>query len=376
MNVSALRKTPLFDRHKALGARIVPFAGYEMPVQYAGVLEECLQTRRAAGLFDVSHMGQFRLRGTRVREELNALVSNDIERLKAGQAQYSLLCDPQGGILDDLVIYRISDEEFFICVNASNRLKDAAWMRDHLKHSEFVDESEATALIAIQGPRAENILKRLGDADTVSTLKYYWGTAWAALGKSCYLSRTGYTGEDGFEIYCPSRDAVALWDALLEAGQPDGIWPVGLGARDTLRIEMGYPLHGKEISDTIDGLSAGLSWVIRLDKPQGFIGQDSLRGIADKGPASKLIALTVEDRRIPRSGYELQNRGGAKIGSVTSGTFSPHLQKPIALAFVDSASATDGEFFVRVREDRIPAARTRLPFVASKTKSEKKAAKG
>lgn len=363
-----LKRTPLYEAHLKLKARMVPFAGYEMPVQYTGLLEEAKNTRLKAGLFDVSHMGQFTLKGANTLEKLQRLVTNDLSKMKLGQAQYNMLCNDRGGVIDDLVVYYRNENETFICVNASNRELDFDWMKERLKGEDFKDISDDTALIAIQGPEAEAIMKNASPKDTVTNLKYYWGVDTTLFGKPCLLSRTGYTGEDGFEIYIDKKFAVEAWEKLLEAGQPNGILPVGLGARDTLRLEMGYPLHGHEISDTITPLEANLGWVVKLDKTIPFVGQSALQKEKMEGSRRTLKAFIVEDRRIARGGFKITTTEGTVVGEITSGTHSPHVNAPIALGFVDTKHANDTHFKVQVRTDLIPMKVTTLPFVPSRVK--------
>ncbi len=357
-----LAKTPLHRCHIQLGAKMVPFAGYEMPVQYAGVLEEVRAVRTACGIFDVSHMGQFSVTGANALPAVQRLVTNDLTKLAIGQAQYNMLCNPQGGILDDLVVYRRSPEEIYICVNASNRRVDLDWMQANLgAGARLEDQSDDTALIALQGPRAEEILCGAADPAVVR-----------GLGHACFLSRTGYTGEDGFELYVARDFGAELWERLIELGRKSGLVPAGLGARDTLRIEMGYALHGHEISPDITPASAGLSWVVKLDRETPFIGQPALRKeAAEGGPARRLRAFRVEDRRIPRQGYRICLEDRSVIGEITSGTFSPTLGGPIALGFVASAHARAERLFIEVRESLIPAKITSLPFVPAHTKGAK-----
>ncbi len=372
MQNEALLRTPLHRCHLQLGARMVPFAGYEMPVQYTGVIDEIKTVRRDAGLFDVSHMGQVSIRGKNALAEVNKLVTNNVEKLNLGQAQYNMLCNDRGGVIDDLVVYRRSAEEVFICVNASNRHEDVAWMKSKLGAGvEFRDLSDETALLAIQGPKAEAILCKLSNPDKVRNLKYYWATETTVFDRPCYLSRTGYTGEDGFELYLPAKEAAAVWERLLEIGRPDGLAPIGLGARDTLRLEMGYPLHGHELSKDLTPLASGQTWVVKLDKPVPYIGQKALQAEAAAGPEKQLKALLVDDRRIPRAGYRICLEDRTVVGEITSGSLSPHLNQPIALGFVGKRWV-DSKLFVEVRESLIPARVAKLPFVPSHTKKTPK----
>ncbi len=348
---------------------MVPFAGYDMPVQYTSVLEETKAVRRDAGLFDVSHMGQFSIKGKRALDEVQRLVSNDLTKIAIGQAQYNMLCNEEGGVIDDLVIYRRSEAEIYICVNASNRAKDLAWMLAHLgKDVTLEDQSDVTALIAIQGPKAEEILAIAGGGDSLSSLKYYWAVDAKVFGKPCYLSRTGYTGEDGFELYVRTEDGATIWEELLEKGRRLGLVPAGLGARDTLRLEMGYPLHGHELSPTISPLSAGLGWVVKLSRGTPFIGQEALKKEAERGPDRLLKAFVINDRRIARQGYRITDATKEVIGEITSGTMSPHRNTPVALGFVRKEVATQTQFLIEIREAHVPAQTVKLPFVASHTR--------
>jgi aminomethyltransferase len=372
MSNENLAKTSLHTLHLQLGARMVPFAGFDMPVQYAGVLEETRNVRKSCGLFDVSHMGQFVVHGKRALEEVAKLVTNDVKKMHLGQAQYNMLCNPEGGVIDDLVVYRRSEKEVYICVNASNRAADFAWMKSRLSAEvSFEDQSEHTALIALQGPAAESILSELISPELVKSLKYYHAADAEVLGVKCYLSRTGYTGEDGFELYIDGSKAPVLWEALLERGRKDHLIPCGLGARDTLRLEMGYPLHGHELSPTISPLSAGLGWTVKLKRADTFVGQEFLKQQAAAGPEKVLKAFVVQDRRIARQGYKIAVDADGKprtVGEVSSGTFSPHLNCPIALGFVDRSVADHTKFFVEIRDAFVAAETVKLPFVKSATK--------
>jgi aminomethyltransferase len=351
---------------------MVPFAGYEMPVQYAGVLEEAKATRSQIGLFDVSHMGQVSVRGKKAVEALNALVTNDLSKVALGQAQYSMLLNPEGGVIDDIIVYRRHEEEAFICVKASNRLTDVAWLKNHLsKEVSLEDQSDALSLIAVQGPLAESLLSQCSDPALAKNLNYYWAAEAKVLGISCYLSRTGYTGEDGYEIYVENSKAPAIWNGLLDAGRPHGILPVGLGARDTLRLEMGYPLHGHEISATISPLEAGLQWVVKMKKAGGFIGLEALQKMTQNGGPKRLLrGFAVEDRRMARQGARIFSPQQKLVGEITSGTFSPHLHHPIALGFVEAAVAGEKDFLLEVRDQFVPMHVHPLPFVASHTKKK------
>ncbi|MCX6102568.1 MAG: glycine cleavage system aminomethyltransferase GcvT [Proteobacteria bacterium] len=369
METQKLNRTPLYFNHLELKAKMVPFAGYEMPVQYQGLLEETKSCRRDVGLFDVSHMGQFSIRGKNSLEEMQKLVTNDLSKIKIGQAQYHMLCNERGGVIDDLVIYRREEAHIYVCVNASNRDADFTWMKEKLPRTvDLEDHSETTSLLAVQGPKAELLLSALSPDIKNHNLKYYWAAEVTLAGIRCYLSRTGYTGEDGFEIYLPHTQASHLWNVLLEKGKPFNLTPCGLGARDTLRLEMGYPLHGHELSTEISPLQAGLSWVVKLKKTTPFIGQEALQKESTEGSKTLLRAYRVKDRRIARQGYSIFNKEGKKVGTITSGTHSPHLEAPIAMGFVERAVAEEETLWVEIRESKIPLIKIKLPFIAPHTK--------
>jgi len=320
-----LLRTPLYERHVALGARMVPFAGWEMPVQYEGVIEEHRTVRTDAGVFDVSHMGEFEVEGPRAHELLQRLLSNDLDRIGRGQAQYTLLTNEQGGIIDDLIAYRLDEFRTMLVVNASNRDGDFRWLKEHeVSGSDVRDVSDEYALLAVQGPRA---IEKLGLPPAAP-----FTFAEATIdGVQVMVNRTGYTGEDGCELLCMAEDAVRLWDAVLARG----VVPCGLGARDTLRLEVCYPLHGNDIGPDTDAISAGLAWTCALDKE--FTGVDVLRRVRAEGPAQKLVAFVMEERAIPRHGMPIE--GG---GVVTSGSHSPMLDVGIGMGYVPSGQAASG----------------------------------
>jgi len=328
-----LQRTPLFDRHVALGARIVPFAGWEMPVQYEGVIPEHRAVRSDCGVFDVSHMGQLHAEGPTAREFLQGLLSNDLERIGDGRAQYTLLTNEQGGIVDDLIVYRMAHGHYLLVVNAGNRESAYTWLKEReARGTEVRDASDDYALIAVQGPRS---LERLGFPDAPA-----FTHAMGELdGIDVMVCRTGYTGEQGVELLCADDDGAALWDAVTARG----VAPCGLGARDTLRLEVCYPLHGNDITPETDAISAGLGWTCALDTD--FTGADVLRRVQEDGPARRLVAFVMEERAIPRQGMAIE--GG---GEVTSGTQSPSLDVGIGMGYVPSASAeADTELVVDVR---------------------------
>jgi len=331
--MQTLLRTPLFDRHVALGARMVPFAGWEMPVQYEGVIPEHKAVRTDCGVFDVSHMGELEVEGPRAQGLLQSLLSNDLERLEDGQAQYTLLTNESGGIVDDLIVYRLSPFRFLLIVNAANREGDFEWMREReIPGSDVRDVSDEYGLLAVQGPRA---LERLGLPEAPA-----FSFAEGELdGIACMINRTGYTGEQGVELMVPVEDAGDLWDRVVARGAK----PAGLGARDTLRLEVCYPLHGNDIGPETDAVSAGLGWVCALDKD--FTGADELRQIKAEGPRRRLVAFVMQERAIPREGMGID--GG---GEVTSGTHSPMLDRGIGLGYVPDDNAAPGtELTIDVR---------------------------
>lgn len=358
-----MEKTPLYEEHLRLGARMIDFAGWEMPVQYSGVLEEHEAVRTAAGLFDLSHMGEVEVRGPGALAFLQRVAVNDAAALAYGQAQYSLLCTPEGGIVDDILVYRRGAEEFLLVVNAANRAKDLEWLAGHAGQGvELEDLTFRTALLAVQGPQAERIVGELTDLD-LGSLFYYQFAEGEVAGHKVLLSRTGYTGEDGFELYLEAGEAVALWRALWEAGQPYGLKPVGLGARDTLRLEMRYPLYGNDITEETTPLEAGLGWVVKWNKGD-FIGRLALERQKQEGVRRRLVGLVMVERGVPRHGYPVLSPEGEPIGSVTSGTYSPTLKENIALAYVAERYAAVGSAVaVEIRGKPVAARVVKTPFI-------------
>ncbi len=326
-----MNRTPLFAAHRALGARFVDFGGWEMPVQYTGILDEHRAVRERAGLFDVSHMGEIELRGPRALSTCQALTVNDVSRLRDGEAQYSLLCLPTGGVVDDIIVHRLSAERLLLCVNAANTPKDLQWILDHREGAEIVDRSAEFAQLALQGPRATAILSRLTTLPLAEIPPFAFRDGEVA-GVRALVAHTGYTGEDGWELYCAPQTAPRLWDALLESGRPDEIAPAGLGARDTLRLERALPLYGHELTDETTPLEARLAWVVRFEKGD-FIGRDALLRQRDRGLQRMLVGLVMTEPGIPRQGYRIFRQHDV-VGAVTSGTKSPTLGKPIALGYV------------------------------------------
>ncbi len=357
------RKTPLWSWHVNHGARTVEFGGWSMPVQYAGVIEEHRAVRSAAGLFDVSHMGEFRLSGPDALRLVNRVITNDAGRLKPGKVLYAPVCWPDGGIVDDCLVYRLGEDRFMMVVNAANTRKDFEWVAEHARHFdvELEDVSLETGLVACQGPLAPAIVQRITATD-LSTLGTYWCREGVEVaGKTCLVSRTGYTGEDGFEIYCRWGDTEAIWTALLDAGAGDGLVPAGLGARDTLRLEARLLLYGNDIDDRTTPLEAGLEWTVKFDKPD-FIGKAALQRQQAEGVRRRLAGFVMADRGIPRHGYPIA-RDGVEVGTVTSGTYSPTLERNIGLGYVPPDLAVpDREFDVLIRGRPARARTVKTPF--------------
>jgi aminomethyltransferase len=357
-----LKKTALYAAHRRAGAKMVEFAGWEMPVQYSGVIDEHVAVRTRAGLFDVSHMGEIEIRGAGALEFCQRISANDVGRMEVSQAQYNLLLHENGGIIDDVVFYRLESRSFLVCVNASNREKDFDWMRQQATAGvEVADASARYAQLALQGPLAAKILQSLTAVSLGELKRFHFRLADVA-STHCLVSRTGYTGEDGFELYCDVGAAEKLWTALLNGGAADGLRPAGLGARDTLRLEMGYPLYGHELDDTTTPLEAGLGWVVKWSKPT-FIGREVLVRQKSDGVGRCLVGLELLEPGIARAGYGLYWHDCA-AGHVTSGTKSPTLGKSIALGYVSREAAGGGENIqVEIRGRKTLAKIVSLPFV-------------
>jgi aminomethyltransferase len=358
-----LKRTPLYHEHVAAGARMVPFGGWEMPVQYTGIIEEHRAARNAVGLFDVSHMGEFEVEGPGALAALQHLTTNDVAALEVGQVQYSVLCYPSGTIVDDLTVYRLADARYMITVNAGNIDKDWAHVTTstaHIKDTRWRNASEGTGLIAVQGPKAERLVGRLADCD-VTAIGYYRFARGHVAEVPTVISRTGYTGEDGFELYAPADGTVKLWKALLAAGRADGATPVGLGARDTLRLEMKYALYGNDIDETTNALEAGLGWVVKLAKGD-FLGRAALSAQASAGVSRRLVGIQLDGPGIPRHGYSVW-RDGTAVGRVTSGARSPTLGTFIGLAYVAIGAAAPGTpVAIEIRGRRVSARVVPRPF--------------
>jgi aminomethyltransferase len=359
---ATLRRTPLYEQHQNLGARMVPFAGYEMPIQYTGIVAEHRAVREDSGIFDLSHMGEFHFDGPKAQAAVDRLVSSDIAGLEVGQARYGLLCNEKGTIVDDVIVYRTGPEHLLMVVNAANIEKDHAHVRQNLpKDVGFVDRSSDTALIAVQGPRAADIIGRVAGGSVVALPPFGVKTARAA-GAEATIARTGYTGEDGFEVFLDNADAVRVWQSLLTAGEGtrgESLTPIGLGARDTLRLEARFSLYGNDIDETTGPIEAGLGWTCKLDK--AFIGRDVIAKQKADGPRRRIAGLVV-DGGIARHGHDVVSDGKA-VGKVTSGTFGPTVLQNIALAYVPTDLSKVGTALaVRIREKDVPATVVKTPF--------------
>ncbi|MGB3774602.1 MAG: glycine cleavage system aminomethyltransferase GcvT [Leeuwenhoekiella sp.] len=357
-----MKQIALNDTHVKLGAKMVPFAGYNMPVQYEGVNIEHDTVRKALGIFDVSHMGEFMVMGEGSLELLQLVCSNDIAKIKVGQAQYNCFPNEKDGIVDDLIVYRIREQEYLLVVNASNIDKDWEWIKKHNSFgAELKNISDNFSLFAIQGPKAVEAMQSLTEVDLSAIKFYHFEVAPFAGLDYVIISATGYTGSGGFEIYCKNTEAKQVWDKVMEAGAGAGIKPIGLAARDTLRLEMGYCLYGNDIDATTSPIEAGLGWITKFNKD--FINSDTLKLQKENGPIRKLIGFELDDRGIPRQGYDILDGNGNSIGMVTSGTQSPTLGKGIGLGYVPAELAAPGsKIFIQVRKKALPATVVKPPF--------------
>ncbi|MFD1769313.1 glycine cleavage system aminomethyltransferase GcvT [Sphingobacterium suaedae] len=358
-----MKNTALSEHHVALGAKMVPFAGFNMPVQYSGINDEHETVRTGVGVFDVSHMGEFILKGEKALDLLQKISSNDVAKLYDGKVQYAYIPNETGGIVDDFLTYRIDEHTYFLVVNASNIDKDWDWIGRYNTYGvEMKNISDKTSLFAVQGPKAAEALQSLTDIELAPMEYYSFQKGTFAGVDNVLVSATGYTGAGGFEIYVANEDAKKVWDAIFEAGTPYGIKPIGLGARDTLRLEMGFCLYGNDIDDTTSPLAAGLGWVTKFTKD--FVNSANLQAEKERGVSQKLVGFEMLDRGIPRHDYEIVDNDGNKIGRVTSGTQSPTLKKSIGLGYVDSAFSKEGsEIFVNIRNQAIKAVVRKPPFV-------------
>jgi len=359
-----IKETPLYECHLKHNAKIVDFAGWHMPVEYAGLMKEHLCVRSTVGLFDVSHMGEIEIKGNSAIDFLQKVTSNNVAALKNGRIQYSLLCYRDGGIVDDILVHRFSEKHFFLCVNASNTEKDLSWLQENSTGDVLINDiSGSFAQLAIQGPDSQKLLQTLTGIDLSSMSRYFFTEGEIAGVKNVIIARTGYTGEDGFELYLATDSALSAWDAILEAGKAYGIMPCGLGARDTLRLEVRYPLYGNDIDKTTTPYEAGLGWVVSKKKGD-FIGRDAIFKIKEKGLPRKLVGAGMLDRGIPRKGYEVYDMEGNMAGEITSGTYSPSLKKPIALAYVKKElSGVDTPLLIKIRNKMMKSIVIKTPFI-------------
>ncbi|MGE3800700.1 MAG: glycine cleavage system aminomethyltransferase GcvT [Candidatus Kapaibacterium sp.] len=365
--VTDLKLTALNETHKALGAKMVPFAGFEMPVYYKGIVAEHNAVRQSVGVFDVSHMGEVLVTGPNALNFVQKITINDASKLSDGQAQYSAMCRPGGGIVDDLLVYKLADDRYMLVINASNIEKDFSWMRENaIDGADLQNLSDDYTLLAVQGPRSLDTLAKLTDVD-LNGIEFYHFTEGTIAEVPMIISRTGYTGELGFELYMPSNPETGkkVWDAIFEAGAEFGIEPIGLGARDTLRMEMGYCLYGNDITEETNPIEGGLGWITKLEKGT-FNGSEVIAKVKEEKPERKLIAFTLSERGIPRQGYPI-TANGEVIGEVTSGTMSPTLGIGIGMGYVQAAYAKKGtEIGINIRDKHIPATIQRPPLVETK----------
>jgi aminomethyltransferase len=358
-----MKNTALTDKHIKLGAKMVPFAGYNMPVQYSGVIEEHHNVRNHVGVFDVSHMGEFFVSGPQALDLIQHVFSNDASKMYPGRAMYGYLPNENGGVVDDLIIYMLDENNYMLVVNASNIEKDFEWITKQNRFNAKVENrSDSYSLLAVQGPKAEQVLQKLTDAD-LSQVKFYHFVMGTFAGRNdVILSATGYTGAGGFEVYIKNEDAEEIWDKIFEAGQEENIKPIGLAARDTLRLEMGYCLYGNEIDDTTSPLEAGLGWVTKFTKD--FINSDNLKQEKEQGVKNKLIGFELLEKGIPRKDYEIADASGNVVGRVTSGTMAPTAEKAIGMGYVPiEMSSPDTEINILIRNKPIKAKITKIPFI-------------
>ena len=355
------KRTALYAAHKAAGARMTEFGGWDMPIEYAGITQEHLAVRTSAGLFDVSHMGEITVRGPKALAFLQSITSNDVSRLSIHQAQYSALMYSEGSAVDDCVVHRIGEDDYFVCVNAANTNKDFDWLTRHNSvGAELENVSSQYSQLALQGPRAAGILSKVTAAD-LAAIRTYWFTPADCCGVNGILARTGYTGEDGFEFYFSPEHSEHVWNALLEAGKDEGLQPVGLGARNTLRLEAAYALYGHELDENTTLLEANLGWICKLDKGD-FLGRDALLKQREEGLRKKLVGFEMAEPGIARDGYPVWVHG-EKAGNVTSGSPAPFLKKNIGLAYVPPAAAQPGyEIMIEIRQRKVRARQVILPF--------------
>lgn len=357
------KKTKFYSIHEELGAKIVDFAGYKMPVQYNSIIAEHLSVRNSVGVFDVSHMGEVVISGKNASNFVNYITTNNVANLVDGKVQYSAMCYEDGGIVDDLLVYRLNENKFLLVINAANIDKDIEWIQNNNKFdAEVTNESDTYSLLAVQGPNSKSVIQKICSRDL--DLDYYSFFETEISGIQAMVSRTGYTGELGYEIYFNGNEAAAkvIWDAIFDAGREYNIKPVGLAARDSLRLEMGYCLYGNDIDKSTNTIEAGLGWITKLNKGD-FIGRDAILKVKEEGPARKLTPLILQEKSFPRKDYPV-SKDGVTVGRITSGTVSPVLEQPIALAYIDSDKVQEGnEVRVNIRNKQITAQIVKLPFV-------------
>ncbi len=360
-----MKQTALFDFHKELEAKIVSFAGYEMPIEYSGITNEHMAVRNSVGVFDVSHMGEFWVKGSKALEFVQKVTSNDVSTLTIGKAQYSCFPNGKGGIVDDLLVYCYEDDKFLLVVNAANIEKDWAWCNvQNTMGAELENASDSISQLAIQGPDAIKVLQKLTET-YLSKIPYYSFVTGAIAGADdVIISNTGYTGAGGFELYMYNADAVKIWNAIFDAGEEFGILPIGLGARDTLRLEKGFCLYGNDIDDTTSPIEAGLGWITKFVDHKDFINKEYLLKQKEEGVSRRLRGFILEDRGIPRHGYEIVNENDETIGQVTSGGMSPILKKGIGLGYVKKGyTKFDTEIYIKIRNKKLKAKIVKLPFI-------------
>lgn len=362
--MESLKKTALYSVHKKLNAKIVPFAGYEMPLEYSGVSSEHVTVREAAGVFDVSHMGEFWITGVNAFELIQKITTNDVSRLTPGKAQYSCMPNGKGGIVDDLIVYKVEEEKYMLVVNAANIEKDWNWMKQNNTVGAVMENaSDQTTLLAVQGPKAIPVLQKLTKIK-LELIKFYHFTVGKLAGvPNVIISATGYTGAGGFELYFPNEYAESIWEKIFEAGKKEGIKPVGLAARDTLRLEMGYCLYGNDIDDSTSPMEAGLGWITKFTEGNDFINREEFWKQKQEGVSKKLIGFEMIERGIPRQHYEIVNETGEPIGMVTSGTMSPMMKKGVGLGYVQTGySKPETEIHIRIRSKKVKAKVVKLPI--------------
>ncbi|TFJ93689.1 glycine cleavage system aminomethyltransferase GcvT [Lentibacillus salicampi] len=363
--MSDLKRTPLFPEYEKSGGRTIDFGGWDLPVQFSGIKHEHETTRTKAGLFDVSHMGEIMVQGPASEKFLQQMVTNDVSKLTPNRAQYTFMCYEDGGTVDDFIVYMLEQDKYLLVVNAANTEKDFAWLTEHKSGDVSIENVTPNYVqLALQGPKAESILQRLTETDLnqIKFFRFENPVYFSSIEAGGIVSRTGYTGEDGFEIYIEAAEGRKLWRLLLETGETDGLEPIGLGARDTLRFEANLPLYGQELSKTISPVEAGMKFAVKINKAENFIGKDALKQQIENGPSRKLVGIEMIDKGIPRTDYQVF-AGDEKAGFITTGTQSPTLQKNIGLALVNSEFALEGtELYVQVRNRKLKATVVKTPF--------------